>query len=295
MADVTCERWCTIVNRETDEYFYAKVVATDGLASTVGDDFAFVLLITDLLVVWRTSIAHRDAPEWVRARFPNVEETYATLLGRIRDTLIGADASFPPLVRVAPAPYQAATGPPALLVTTRLSQRWSCEIECAALPPLESSVVLRDQMILPVLHVGNILRASSTVDQWSAAQAARAANEAAGVSSRFEFDGAIADIYVALMRSRYAACPTALAPASVELALPAAEAAGPVTGDDGQRHSRELEPRAGGLAAGNLAAGRPDRAPSHSEGGGMCVPSSAAPVAALPMVKRPKNQGNLFR
>lgn len=222
--DVLSEAWhaCSS-NVETNEYFYVKVVASPPPPSpdcAADDKFAFVLLVTDLLGVWCASVQHANANRWVEDVFPNVEDSYVEVFGMLRDSLVGKREvpNFPPTIQVAAAlPFHSLTEPPMLRVSIWLSSRRSCAFECMPLSLLDSATLLRDQMIIPLMHTGTILCSHSTVPNWTVEQARREAEEASSRSSRFEFkSAAIAEIYRVSMLSRYRSKPEAAAPAALQ-------------------------------------------------------------------------------
>lgn len=198
--DVRLQPWHALTV-DADEYFYVKVIAAPA-PDPESDAPAFELIVTDLLGVWSMSVRHDSAAAWAREKFPNVEEEYPKLFGLVRDRLLGDDPRYPPTVAWEPIHNPAEAH--SLFVTAQLNERRSCEIECAPLPPNKSALLLRDQMIVPALHIGAILREHSAVSSWSAEQARLEAEEKLSSGVRFEFgDKAIAAMYSVAMRDRF--------------------------------------------------------------------------------------------
>lgn len=214
-------------NADTNEYFYVKVFAAaepPQHAATAGAEPAFVLLVTDLLGVWRATVQHSSAEEWARENFPKVAENYATVFDKMRQHILGElqVPNHPPVIQVAAMPYHSEKSTPALLITTWLNTRQSCTIECAPLSPLEAAVLLRDQMILPLVHISAILRTHSTVADWTPDQATREAEERLREPCIFGFNGgAIERMYRMSVLHKYKEALVVAAPASRE---PTAEA-----------------------------------------------------------------------
>ncbi|KAJ1637763.1 hypothetical protein T492DRAFT_949533 [Pavlovales sp. CCMP2436] len=132
-------------SKESDDFFLVKCVAASQ-QSADADEVAFGLALTDLITVWKIVVTHGAAAAWVKELIGSQLTTFGVLTG-MRDNLLDGTGLE------GKGGISAAGVPPKLTVRLVLTKRYVCRFECEPLPERESAVVLREEMILPLLHL----------------------------------------------------------------------------------------------------------------------------------------------
>lgn len=197
MAIVELEPWHAI-DIDKDNFVYVKL-ALDASDPRLDAEPAFVLLATDLLSVWAFSVTHggKDgAPTWITEQHSNlVVDDHMEPLRNMRAVLLGINQQHAPRIRLSDSS--------ALLIDVPIASRIRFKLTCEPLAPAEAALVLREQMLLPMLHMSALFAERARVDGWDAATASRAAEEHVNRGApRLEFHGAIATVYQTMMARR---------------------------------------------------------------------------------------------
>jgi hypothetical protein len=203
-------------------FFYVKCVCATH-AETGKGELAFVLLITDLLGVWRHEIRHDNAAGWVKEQHSTLVENYLVLLEKARKVIVGENTAKTPVIRIADL-RELELSP--LTMEAPLSERVTFKFKCAQLDRFEAGVVVREQLLLPLTQICGLFWAHSPAREWECEQTKSAAEEhTESRASCLEFTGSIGHAYRAFMERRFLRVATAAdSPAAPDVAMPSARA-----------------------------------------------------------------------
>lgn len=221
-CNVDLEPWQAVdAASDGDSFFYVKFALDPSDQPPPPErraEPAFVLLATDLLAVWGYTVSHDRARAWLKEQHSSiVADDYMGLFAKLRDVLLGINKQHAP--RIGPSDCAAL-----LVIDVPIATRVAFRLSCEPLAPAHAASVLREQMLLPALHMSALFAGRAGVGGWSAAQASHAAEaHANGCSSRLEFSGAIAAVYETIMKRRRGGHGALPPPGPEPIAEPASE------------------------------------------------------------------------
>lgn len=223
-SSVELEPWHAVNSGpDGDSFFYVKF-ALDASDPRPAAEPAFVLLATDLLAVWECTVSHEHAPGWINEQYSTLAEKDPMVhLQRMRAVLLGLNTKLateqpPPPPRISPSESDSSS----LLIVVPITARVIFKLSCEKLNPEDAASVLREQMLLPALHMSALFAGHARVGGWDEGTATSAAEEhVSGGFSRLEFSGAIATVYQTIMARRRVGRASLSLPASEPVDEPA--------------------------------------------------------------------------